>query len=131
MLGRARRLRWALSVKPTHDLLVSEQVVETLRIMRGWRSEAEPVRVEAQLLPGGVTSHAETLLRSPARVCGKCPLSWWRSSAAGRRPCSGSLENNDDVRATVEGSRFATRLDLDLEEALVPCIVARGEEVRS
>ena len=52
-------------------------------------------------------------------------------SGAGRRGCSGSLENNDDVRATVEGSRFATRLDLDLEEALVPCIVARGEEVRS
>ena len=41
----------------------------------------------------------------------------------------GSLESNDDVRATIEGSRFAARLDLDLEKALVPCIVTRGEEV--
>lgn len=43
----------------------------------------------------------------------------------------GSLENSDDVRATVEGSRLATRLELDLEEPLVPCVVACGEEVRS
>ncbi len=35
------------------------------------------------------------------------------------------------MRATVKGSRLATRLDLDLEEPLVPCIVARGEKVRS
>src|SRR3954469_17251177 len=61
----------------------------------------------------------------------ECPLSCLGPNGAGRRRCSGSLENNDDVCATVEGSRLATRLDLDLEEALVPGIVARGEEVRS
>ena len=43
----------------------------------------------------------------------------------------GPLENSDDVRAAVEGSRLATRLELDLEEPLVPCIVACGEEVCS
>ena len=59
----------------------------------------------------------------------ECPLS--RDEPVGTEASVlGSLESNDDVRATIEGSRFAARLDLDLEKALVPCIVTRGEEVR-
>ena len=45
-----------------------------------------------------------------------------KAGSGTRRRRSGSFEGDDNVRATVEGSRFATRLDLDLEEALVPCM---------
>ncbi len=55
-------LRDRFSVQAVHDHRIREQLVNGLRILRSWRAEAEPVRVEADLLPRrGVVSHAETV----------------------------------------------------------------------
>jgi len=51
-----------------HHLGVPEQVVQSICIPQRRSAEAEPVRVEAELLPGlGVISHAETLAGARGR----------------------------------------------------------------
>ena len=93
--------------------------VRTLVYVASWHDQASAPRGEL-----------EYAWLSSARVCGSVSRAV-ASQRARRRRCSGSLESNDDVRAAVEGARLAARLDLELEEALVPRIVARGEQVRS
>ena len=66
-------------VQALHDLRVREQVVQGYRILRSWRAEAKPVRVEAKLLPGGaVMSHAETLSGAWVRTLPRDILAWAR-----------------------------------------------------
>jgi hypothetical protein len=58
---------WLL-VQAMHHLGVPEQVVQSICIPQSRSAEAEPVRVEAELLPGlGVISHAETLAGARGR----------------------------------------------------------------
>ena len=65
--------RDGLSVQPCHDLIVAEEVVESLEILRCPRTKTQPVRIEAQQLSGVVTSHPQTLLRPPGPVFGSDP----------------------------------------------------------
>jgi hypothetical protein len=79
--------RHGLSVQPSHYLVVGEQLEEVFCILRCPGTETEPVREEAHRLPGVVTSHADTLLRStgpvfrndPERVGVPRSALWFRS----------------------------------------------------
>jgi hypothetical protein len=65
-----------------HNLRVREQLVQGLRILRSWRAEAKPVRVEAELLPRrDVMSQAETLAGTCVRNLRRLQTLAWASVA--------------------------------------------------